>query len=80
MADWWQLTQDESEVRQPCQSAIVGTACAELRHSDSNLRTAWSEKGDFKIGIEKETLDGFYHYRMDVYTLPTHIYVQKIVM
>ncbi len=44
MADRWQ-------VRRSCQSTIVGAACAELRHSDWNLRTAWFEKGDFKTGI-----------------------------
>ncbi len=72
-----QLTQGWSKVRRPCQSTIVGAACAELRHSDRTLRTAWFEKGDFKIGIKKKKhwVD-FYHYRMDVYTLPTHIYVQ----
>ncbi len=51
MADSSQLTQGGSKVRQPCQSIIVGAACAELRHSDRNLRTAWFEKGDFKTGI-----------------------------
>ncbi len=51
MADGWQLTQGGCKVRRPCQSTIVGAACAELRHSDRNLRTAWFEKGDFKIGI-----------------------------
>ncbi len=51
MADSSQLTQGGSKVRRPCQSTIVGAACAELRHSDRNLRTAWFEKGDFKIEI-----------------------------
>ncbi len=31
-----------------CQSTVVGTACAELRHSDRNIRTAWFEKVTFK--------------------------------
>ncbi len=53
MADWWQLTQGGSEVKRHCQSTIVGGACAELRLSAKNLRTAWSETviiiiGDFK--------------------------------
>ncbi len=52
---WWQLIQGGSKVRQPCQSAIVGGACAELRHSDRNLRTVWFEKRDFKTGIKKKT-------------------------
>ncbi len=51
MADWWQLTQGGSKVRRSCQSTILEAACAELHHSDRNLRTAWFEKGDFKIGI-----------------------------
>ncbi len=29
-----------SKVRRPCQSTIVGAVCAELPHSDRNLRTA----------------------------------------
>ncbi len=53
MMDWWHLTQGGSKVRRPCQSTIVGVACAELRHSNRNLRTAWFEKGDFKMGIKK---------------------------
>ncbi len=56
MADSSQLPQGGSKVRRSCQSTIVGGACAELRHSDRNLRTAWFEKGDFKIGIKKKTL------------------------
>jgi len=57
MVDEWQLTQftqlsqGGSKVRRPCQSTIVGGACTELCHSDRNLRTAWFEKGDFKIGL-----------------------------
>ncbi len=51
MVDSTQLTQGRSKVRRPCQSTIVGAVCAELRHSDRNLRTAWFEKGGFKIGI-----------------------------
>ncbi len=47
----------------------VGGCCTELRHSDRALRTAWFEKGDFKIGILKKHWVDFYHYRMDVYTL-----------
>ncbi len=45
MADSSQLTQGGSKVRRSCQSNIVGAACAELRHSDRNLRF---EKGDLK--------------------------------
>ncbi len=52
-ADSSQLTQGGSKVRWSCQSTIVGGACTELRHSDRNLRTAWFEKEDFKIGILK---------------------------
>ncbi len=51
----------------------MGGACAELHHSDRNLR----EQPDLrerilKEGLKKHWVD-FYHYRMDVYT---HIYVQ----
>ncbi len=49
-ADSSQLTRGGSKVQRPCQSTIVGGACAELRHSDRALRMAWFEKGDFKIG------------------------------
>ncbi len=73
MVDSSQLTQGGSKVRRPCQSTIVGLACAELRHSDRNLRTAWFEKGGFKIGILKNHWVDFYNYRADVYTLPTHV-------
>ncbi len=59
MADSSQLTQGGSKVRWPCQSTIVGVACAELRHSDRNLRTAWFKKEDFKIGIKKEKNTGW---------------------
>ncbi len=51
MVDSSPLTQGGSKVRWSCQSTIVGAASAELRHSDRNLRVAWLEKGDFKIGI-----------------------------
>ncbi len=68
MVDGWQLTQGGSKVRRPCQSTIVGGACAELRHSDRALRTAWFEKGDFKTDLKKKHWVDFYHYRMDVYT------------
>ncbi len=51
LTQFTQLTQGGSKVRRPCQSTIVGAACTELRHSDRNIRTAWFEKGDFKIGI-----------------------------
>ncbi len=51
MVDSSPLTQGGSKVRQSCQSTFVGAASAELRHSDRNLRAAWFEKGDFKIGI-----------------------------
>ncbi len=61
---WWseclqltQLTQGGSKVRRSCQSTIVGGACTELRDSDRNLRTAWFEKGDFKIGILQKPLE-----------------------
>ncbi len=52
-----------------CQSTIVRAACAELCHSDRNLRTAWFEKGD--RDLKKKHWVDFY-----VHTLPTHIYVQ----
>ncbi len=74
---WWsdclQLTQGESKVRRSCQSTIVGAVCAELRHSDRNLRTAWFEKGDLK---KKHWVD-FFHYRMDVYTHFQHTFMFK---
>ncbi len=54
-ADSSQLTEGGSKLRWSCQSTIVGGACTELHHSDRNLRTAWFEKEDFKIGIEKNT-------------------------
>ncbi len=76
MADSSQLTQDGSKVKRSCQSTIVGGACTELRHSDRNLRTAWFEKKDFKIGIFG-TLCGFYHYSMDVYTHFKHTIMFK---
>ncbi len=40
MADSSQLSQGGSRVRRTCQSTIFGAACAELRHSDRNLKTA----------------------------------------
>ncbi len=49
-----QFTQGRSKVRRSCQSTIVGGACTELHHSERNFRTAWLEKGDFKIGILKK--------------------------
>ncbi len=49
----------QHKVRRACQSTIVGAVCTELHHSDRNLRTAWFEKEDFKIGIKKKTLGGF---------------------
>ncbi len=52
-------------------------ACAELRHSDRNLRTAWFEKGDFKMGIKKKHLVDFYHYSVDVYTHFQHTFMFK---
>ncbi len=76
MADSSQLTQGGSKVRRSCQS-IVGAVCAELRHSDRNLRTAWFEKGDFKIGFFKKHWMNFYHYRMDVYTHFQHTFMFK---
>ncbi len=51
MADSSQLTQSGSKVRWPCQSTLVGGACAELHNSDKNLRTAWFEKGELFIII-----------------------------
>ncbi len=35
----------------PLRVGLVGAVYTELRHSDRNLRTAWFEKEDFKIGI-----------------------------
>ncbi len=70
MADSSQLTQGGSKVRLPCQSTIVGSVCAELRHSDRNLRTAWFEKGGFKIEIFKS------HW-VDVYTHFQHTFMFK---
>ncbi len=55
MSDSSQLTQGGSKVRQPCQSTIVGGACAEPHYSDRNPRTAWFEKGVLKQGIKKNT-------------------------
>ncbi len=77
MMDWWQLTQGGSKVKRSCQSTIVGVACTEIRHSDRNLRTAWFEKVDFKIGIKKKHWVGFYHYRMDVLTHFQHTFMFK---
>ncbi len=57
MADGWQLTQGGAKVRRTCQSTIMGGACTEIHHSDRTLRTAWLEKGDFKIGIKKHWVD-----------------------
>ncbi len=51
----WSGSKGISKVRQPCQSTLMGEVCAELRHSDRNLRTAWFEKGGFKIGIKNNT-------------------------
>ncbi len=50
MADCWQLTQGGSTLKRPYQSIVVGAACAKLRHSAKNLRTAWSEKVIIIIG------------------------------
>ncbi len=51
--------------------------CTELCHSGRNFRTAWFEKGDFKIGIKNKTLCGFLSlYERCVHIFPTHIYVQ----
>ncbi len=44
---------------------------------DRNLRTAWFEKGDFKIEIKKKHWVDFYHYRMDVYTHVQHTFMFK---
>ncbi len=77
MVDWWQLTQGGSKVKRPCQSTLVGGVCAELHHSDRALRTAWFEKGDFKIEIKKKTLVGFFQYRMDVYKHFQHTFMFK---
>ncbi len=74
-ADSSQITQGGgSKIRRSCQSTIVGAVCAELRHSDRNLRTAWFEREDFKVGIKKT---GCYHYRMDVYTHFQHTFMVK---
>ncbi len=60
-----------------CSRSSGGNAyCTELCHSDRNLRTAWFQKGDFKTGIKKIHWEDFYHYLMNVYTLPIYIYVQ----
>ncbi len=40
MADSSRLTQGGSKGRRPGLLTIVGAACAELRHSDRNQRTA----------------------------------------
>ncbi len=56
MPDSSRFTQGGAKVRRICQSTIVGGACIELHHSDRNLRTAWIEKEDFKIGIKKKKL------------------------
>ncbi len=77
MADRWLHTQGGSKVRRSCQSTIVGAVCTEPRHSDRTLRTAWFEKGDFKIGIKKKHWVDLYHYRMDVYTHFQHTFMFK---
>ncbi len=81
MADSSQLTQSGSKIRRSCQSTIMGggEGCTELRHSDRTLRTAWFEKGDFKIGIFLKNTGwvDFYHYRMDVYTHFQHTFMFK---
>ncbi len=78
LLDWWQLTQGGSEVWWPCQSTIVGAACTEIYNSDRNFRTAWFEKGDFKIGIKKEKhWLHLYHYSLDVYTNFKHTFMLK---
>ncbi len=59
MADCWQLTQGGSMLKCQCQSKIVGGACAELRHSAKNLRTAWSEKVIIIIGDLKKKSTGW---------------------
>ncbi len=58
MADCWPLIQGGSMLKQPCQSIVVGGACAELRHSAKNLRIAWSEKVIIIIGnLKKQRVD-----------------------
>ncbi len=74
MVDWWQFTQGGSMVRRPGQSTLVGGVCAELHHSDRALRTAWFEKGDFKIEIKKKNwLDFFTIGWMCTNTSNTHV-------
>ncbi len=77
MADSSQLTQCGSKVRQPCQSTIVGGACAEPHYSDRNPRTAWFEKGVLKQGIKKKHWVYLYRYKMDVYTHFQHTFMFK---
>ncbi len=59
------------------QSTILGGACAEPRHSTKNLWTAWFEKGVMIYGDFINTLGGFYHYRVVVYTHCQHAFMFK---
>ncbi len=55
MADCVQLTQGGSVLKRPSQSIVMSAACAELRHSAKNLRTARSEKVIIIIGDLKKS-------------------------
>ncbi len=73
---WTNFSESLWSLVRPCQSTIMGWACTELRHSDRNLRTAWFEKVDFKMGIKKHWVD-FYYYRMNVNTQFQHTFLFK---
>ncbi len=49
----------------------MGTARAELRHSDRNLK-----QPDLRKGIFKKNTVNFNYYMVDVFTHTRHIYVQ----
>ncbi len=68
-----QLTQAGSKVRRFCQSTILGGPCTELRHSDSNFRTAWFEKGDLKKIKNKSGLIFIIIEWMCAHTSNTHL-------
>ncbi len=74
IAESSQLTRGGSKVRWPCQSTIVGGACTELHHSNRSLRTAWFEKGDFKLGLKKYIF--IIIGKMCTRTLPKYVHVQ----
>ncbi len=78
MADWWQLTQGGSKLR-----CLVNQLSWEGPVQNYVILTGISEQPDLRKGIlkwgfkKKKHWVDFYHYRMDVNTLPTHIYVKK---